>query len=235
MADLSDADIKIAENLNKANDALEQNFIYQFIGATLFFIYYYQNSYETLPLMGIALKSDLLRLVFPIGMVYVMIKMAILFMAYIEWAEMYFERVRQFEEKSKSYSLFFLLRPRSIFMAIPMAREPYNKSSRSRRFCFIGSALIFLFPGGIMSLILISINRYEYDWMTWLLFALTTILFGGLYMQFHTNKMTRHYRYLLVSSYVACVIIFFTAILLPKQVDTQIRIPNPNATQPIIY
>ena len=216
MAGLEDSDLKMAENLNKANDALEQNFIYQFIGATLFFIYYTQNSPEATTIMGVALKPEFLRLIFPIGMVYLMVKMAILNMAYIEWAEVYFERLTQFTKGSKAHTVFFLLRPRSVFMAIPMARSVYNDSPKSRIFCAIGSAMIFLFPGGIMSLILISIHRYEYWWMTWGLFILTTILFAGLYLQFHINEKTKPYKYLLASSYVMCAIIFITFMVLPK-------------------
>src|SRR5688572_22972020 len=171
MVDFEESDLKLSENLSKASDALEQNFVYQFVGAVLYYIYYSQDSTDVIKLLGIELKPEMFKLFFPIGMVYLMIKMAILFMGYIELAEIFFEKVTRLNAS------LFTLRPRSIFLAIPLARSIYRHSATSQIFCYIGSSMIFVFPGATMSLILMSILKYENTWITIALLTVTIILF----------------------------------------------------------
>jgi len=205
---LDDTIIKISEKFNDLNESLEANFKYQIITVILFYIYSNSNADKQKPIkiFDIDFSYDLFMIFFPVALLYLVSNMALLTMGFIELSDLFFTKLETKKSNKEEYATLRSLRPKSIFLTIPLTRFSFNNSKFGKAFFYIISVLLYAFPGLNMALVIFAIvkNQPKIVSVPFLIIALTA--FVGLYYEYNRGNITKDYRYLLWATYASFII-----------------------------
>lgn len=201
-----DTIVKISEKFNELNNSLEANFKYQLITVTLFYIYINGDSKSPIKIADIEFNYELFMIFFPVALLYLVSNMAILTMAFIELSDRFFVILDTKKSNHEEYTFLRSLRPKSIFLTIPLTRFSYNNSKFSKAFFYLISVLLYSFPGLNMALVIFAIVKYQPKMVSIPFLIISTIAFIGLFYEFNRGNVTRRYRYLLIATYASFII-----------------------------
>lgn len=196
---------KISEKLNEICGQLESSFKYQIITIALFVSYLLGDIHEKIKFFDIEFNVRLFILIFPVVLLYLVSRMALLTMLFIEFSELFFAYLNNMssDEDKKYYRAF---RPQTIFVSIVLSRNTMDNDVVRKWFCLILSGIIYVFPGVSMGLSVFSILRYQHTLLGVVLVVLTMIVFGGMFYEYYYGTYTRHYRYILFTTFISMIV-----------------------------
>jgi hypothetical protein len=200
---------KVTDRLNEINKALESNFLYQLSIVVLFYFYYEGRFPQTVSILGLSipLEQGILWVALPAVLLYLLCKMAVLMMAFIELSETFFTELNKTSDGYEKTSLRSFL-SNTIFLAIPLIKFTYRNWKISRGFLQVWSSLLYAFPGMNMALVLFTIVKYQKPVISIPLAILATLSFAGFIYEYYNNKTTRKYSFLAIVSFISCLISF---------------------------
>lgn len=200
---IDDTIIFLSEKLETVSKSLESSFKYQVITFSLFISFTFTTITlpENLKIFGVSFDVNLLFLIFPVITLYLLSKMALLTMIFIELSELFFARIKSFSSDKQKNELHRALRPRSIFLAIILTKNNLGERKIKKFLYTFLSSIIYILPGLNMASVLFSILIYQNILLTYVLIPITIGVYTILFMEYNKGIYSKKYRHILYVTY----------------------------------
>ena len=195
---------KLVEQTNETGKSMESNIKYQLITIALFFGYITKAySANEIKILGAEIPFSVLELVCPIILLYLLAKIGVLTISFIDSGVVYFKEVEE-----NNYSRAF--RPRSIFVSILLSK--YGLDDQGKSFHTIFTSILYVIPGINLGLTFFAIWNYQAGVFRFMFFILALVIIIGVTYDFWVGKSSKDYKLIPVTYLVMMIIVFCSLI-----------------------
>ncbi len=187
---------KIVERLDEIYKPLENNVKLQVLILFIFMSFLVGEKIDTisLPVVGVKISISLILIIFPIILLYLLVKMTMLSLSFIGFSELFYDYIynAEIDKTEESYLRAFF--PNSIFAGIIVDKYTLNKDWRIKFFQKTLSTLFAAIPGFNFGICMYAILNFHSGLVGFFWYSISILIFVTLSYEFYNGTFGKKYR-----------------------------------------
>lgn len=196
---------KIKDDFSLKAKELEKNFKNQIVILILYFTYLTGSITENPTFLGVNINVEILSSIFPIALMYLLSKMAVNLVLFVELGEHFFNSINK---NGRNIDLYRTFRPITIFLSIFLTNYSLGKKNVKKIFNKLMSILLFTFPGLNIAITVLSVSNITNRVLEISLYIVIAVLGIGIFYEYISGIYTKKYKYVIYTMYISAILIY---------------------------